>query len=226
MYKSVPQKNAGPTPPKTSPGPIHGHRPFLNQSPRPSSHMSNSFICARTEKQPLTPPTPTLSPARPHSRLTRPTAANYIHQNKLVDQQSVQNLDFPRDQCAKEFLFCRQWIQFILHLSLGLLPQKAVSKSRRKQRISSTSPAPQLRFSPAPANTPAPFPLAPAQTPPKPHRESPAYSVSHSRNSALHTHTLPRRPTLLRNSPASTPRRPPLSHAPQNTHTHTPPPFL
>src|SRR5260370_2136077 len=89
-----------------------------------------------------------------------------------------------------------------------------------------TSPVPQRRFAPALANPPPPTPAELARTPPKPHRESPAHSVCHSRNSALHTRTLPLRPTIPRNSAASASRRPRFSHAPQNNHTQTPPAAL
>src|SRR5260370_204478 len=86
-----------------------------------------------------------------------------------------------------------------------------------------TSPVPQRRFSPPLANTPPPTPAELARTPPKPHRESPAHSVCHSRNSALHTRTLPLPPTIPRNSPVWASPRPGFSHAPQNNHTQTPP---
>src|SRR5260370_11035247 len=86
-----------------------------------------------------------------------------------------------------------------------------------------TSPVPRRQFSPTLANTPARPPPAAVRTPPKPHRESPAHSVCHSRNSALHTRTLPLRPTILHNSTTSASRYPPLLHAPQNSHTQTPP---
>src|SRR5260370_7447434 len=91
---------------------------------------------------------------------------------------------------------------------------------------SPTSRVPRPRFSPALANTRPPSPAAQARTPPKPHRESPAHSVCHSRNSALHTRTLPLRPIILRNSATSASRRPPLSLVPPNNHPQTPPPPL
>src|SRR5712675_2238735 len=65
-------------------------------------------------------------------------------------------------------------------------------------------------------------PPAPARTPPKPHRESPAYFVSHSRNSALHKRILPRRPTTPHNSTASASPHRPFSYAPRNSHNQTP----
>src|SRR6266853_5468816 len=86
-----------------------------------------------------------------------------------------------------------------------------------------TSSVPQPQSSPKPPDTPTPSPPVPARTLPKPHRESPAYSVSHSRNSALHKHILPRRPTTPHNSTASASPHRPLSHAPQNSRTQTPP---
>src|SRR6266850_1269124 len=84
-------------------------------------------------------------------------------------------------------------------------------------------PVRRFQSSPTPSNTPSPTPTAPAHTPPIPHPESPAHSSSHPQNSALRTRTLPRHRTIPHSSAASaSPRQPPL-HAPQNSHTQTPP---
>src|SRR5713226_8951593 len=85
------------------------------------------------------------------------------------------------------------------------------------------SPAPPHQSSPAPSNTPRPSPAAPAHIPPTPHREYPAHSASHPRSSTPHTRTLPRSPTIPHNSAVSASTLPPPWHAPQNSHTQTPP---
>src|SRR5271154_2159567 len=68
--------------------------------------------------------------------------------------------------------------------------------------------------------------MARAHIPPTPHRESPARSAFHPQNSTPHTRTLPRCPIILRNSAASASPHPQPSHAPQNSHTQTPPAAL
>src|SRR5260370_253564 len=85
------------------------------------------------------------------------------------------------------------------------------------------SPAPPPQSSQAPSNTPPPFQTAQAHIPTRLRRESLAHSAFHPQNSALHTHTLRRFPTIPHNSAASASRLPHLSHAPQNSHNQTPP---
>src|SRR5207245_7421197 len=91
---------------------------------------------------------------------------------------------------------------------------------------SSFTSLPPPQSSPAPSNTPRPIPPARVRTLRTPHRESPAHCASHPQNSAPRTHTLPRFPTILRNSATSASRLPLPSRAPQNSHTQTPPAAL
>src|SRR6267154_3820991 len=105
----------------------------------------------------------------------------------------------------------------------GLARLKARPSPLYRASSSLTSRVPQRRSSRALANTPAISPPAPARTPPKPHREFPAYCVSHSRNSALRTRTLLRCPRALGSSATLEWRHQPLSHARQNSHSQTPP---
>src|SRR5215468_10586255 len=84
----------------------------------------------------------------------------------------------------------------------------------------------RLQSSPAPSSTPPPIATALARTPPTPHRESPMRFASHPQNSALHTRTLHRHPTIPHNSAAWESTLPPLSHDPRNSHTQTPPAAL